>query len=115
MEGAIIIQTMFGRALKDGQLEKWQATNFRTHTALDTSNWYFSSHRYNSSATPIPFPELVDPKGILAGLAGDELVHCEENQVQYFEFTAFDDANLMSVFALITGMELQANVWSQIP
>lgn len=52
---------------------------------------------------PITFPEAVDPKGILASLAGDELIHCEENQVNYYEFTAFDDANVTSVPLTIKG------------
>lgn len=103
MEGTIHIHTMFGRAFKEGLLEKWQAANFGTYTAFDTSNRYFSSRRYNSSATPIAFPESVDPKGILASLAGDELVHCEENQVHYYEFTAFDDTNMTSISVFIIG------------
>lgn len=76
-------------------LEKWKPPSFGAHTAFDTSNRYFSSRRLNGSATPVAFPEMVDPDGILAGLAGDDLIHCEENQVDYYEITEFDSDGKM--------------------
>jgi hypothetical protein len=80
-------------------LEKWKPPSFGAHTAFDTSNRYFSSRRMNGSATPVAFPEMVDPNGILAGLAGGDLIHCEENQVYYYEITEFDsDGNMTLVY-----------------
>lgn len=91
IDSIFLIHTLFGRALRDGMLEKWQPPRFGSHVAFDSSNRYFSSRRLNSSAVPVSFPELVDPKGILAALAGDDLIHCEENQVYYYEITDHDD------------------------
>lgn len=82
---------MFDRTLKERLLERWQPTLYGGHLALDMSNRYFSSRRLNGSATPIPFEEMVDPEGILADMARDNLVHCDENDVMYCKLVSEGD------------------------
>lgn len=99
IENVMFIHTMFDRALKDGAIEGWQPDTFRTYHAFNTSNRYFSSRRLNGCATPVAFPDMVDPNGILASLAGNDLIHCEENQVHYYEITELNEnGNLRSAF-----------------
>jgi len=52
------------------------------------SNRYFTSRRCDAQAASIPFDKDVDPEGILLGIAGADLIHCEENRVLYYEFFA---------------------------
>jgi hypothetical protein len=82
---------MFDRTLKERSLERWQPTLYGGHLALDMSNRYFSSRRLNGSATPTPFQETVDPEGILADMARDDLVHCDENNVMYCKLVSGGD------------------------
>src|SRR5882757_5424354 len=98
----MFIHAMFDRALKDGAIEGWQPDTFEAYQAFNTSNRYFSSRRFNGSATPIAFPNMVDPDGILASLAGNDLVHCEENQVNYYEITELcENGNLRSALTFL--------------
>lgn len=98
MESAMLIHAQFERAFKEGAVDKCQLPTYETYEAFGASNRYFSSRRLNGTATCVAFPPLVDPKGILAGLAGDDLVHSDENQVYYYEITEFDEmGNLRSV------------------
>jgi hypothetical protein len=82
---------MFGRVLKDGLLERWQPSFYGGQAAFDTSNRYFSSRRQNPFGTSVPFHEMVDPEGILADMGRNDLMHCEENEVNYFKLIT--DAN----------------------
>lgn len=36
---------------------------------------------------PVPFHNLVDPDGVLANMANDNLMHCEDNEVSYYKHT----------------------------
>jgi hypothetical protein len=85
IESIVHIHTMFSRQFKDGVLETWQPSAFGPAQAIDMSNHYFSSRRQNTQVSSIPFHEHVDPNGYLSELAGADLVHCDENQVQYYE------------------------------
>lgn len=98
IDSTVFIHALFDRALRDSVLDKWQPPSFGSHAAFDTYNQYFLSCCQNGSAVPVAFPEMVDPKGILVGLAGDNLIHCNENQVHYYEIIEFDDkGSIMSV------------------
>ena len=97
IQSILFIHTMFDRALKDGAIERWQPDTFGSYQAFNTSNRYFSSRRLNGSATPVAFSNMVDPDGILASLAGNDLIHCEENQVHHYEITEIcENGNLRS-------------------
>ena len=85
IDSIVFIHTMFSRLFKEGVLETWQPSAFGPALAIDTSNRYFSSGHQNAQALSIPFHEYVDPDGYLSGLAGGDLVHCDENQVRYYE------------------------------
>jgi hypothetical protein len=98
MESAMLIHTQFERAFKEGAVDKCQLPTYKTYEVFGASNCYFSLCRYNGTATGVAFPPLVDPKGILAGLAGDNLIHLDENQGYYYEITKFNKTgNLRSV------------------
>jgi hypothetical protein len=76
---------MFLRQFKDGLFENWQPSAFGGGHAIDTSNRYFTSRCRDLQAESIPIYKDIDPHGILLELSGDDLVHCAENQVLYYE------------------------------
>jgi hypothetical protein len=76
---------MFSRQFKEGLFENWQPSVFAGGHAIDVSNHYFTSRRRDSGAVSIPIHKEIDPHGILLELASDDLIHCAENQVLYYE------------------------------
>ena len=90
VDAFIQIHTMFARIFKDGVLDPWLLSAFEDHNAIDISNRYFTSRRQNPNAIQLPFHELVDPDRILVNMAVGDLVHSEENDVQFFELVSKD-------------------------
>lgn len=85
VESIVLVHTMFSRLFKEGLFENWQPSAFGGTQAIDMSNRYFTSRRRDPQAVSIPIHKEIDPHGILLELAGDDLVHCAENEVLYYE------------------------------
>jgi hypothetical protein len=85
IDAIIHIHTLFSRTFKDGLLDPWLLSAFKDHNAIDISNRYFTSRRQSPNAVQLPFHNLVDPDRILEGMVDGDIVHSEENDVQYFE------------------------------
>ena len=85
IESIVLVHTMFSRQFKEGLFENWQPSAFAGRHAIDVSNRYFTSCRRDSEAVSIPIHKEIDPHGILLELARDDLIHCAENQVLYYE------------------------------
>ncbi|KIM84094.1 hypothetical protein PILCRDRAFT_68465, partial [Piloderma croceum F 1598] len=85
IDAIIHIHTIFSRTFKDGLLDPWLLSAFKDHNAIDISNRYFTSHRQSPNTVQLPFHKLVDPDRILEGMVDRDIVHSEENDVQYFE------------------------------
>ncbi|KIM90321.1 hypothetical protein PILCRDRAFT_31490, partial [Piloderma croceum F 1598] len=90
VDAFIQIHTMFSRIFKDGILDPWLLSAFGDHNAVDISNRYFTSRHQNPTAVQLSFHELVDPDRILVNMAVGDLVHSEENDVQFFELVSKD-------------------------
>ena len=79
------IQDMFRRTAVDGTLEEWIPSVFQNHLSIDIGNRYFTPRQYALQDQPIAFSPSVDPHNILSEAMGDQLVHVEENHVEYYE------------------------------
>ncbi len=73
------------REFKNGMLDKWSPGTYRGFSALTFSNCYFCTVKDRDHHKEVAFSKDVDPVGILQRLAKNDLVHTEENEVQYFK------------------------------
>lgn len=60
-------------------------STFKGFNTVDMGNRYFTARLDTRADDIIDIGADVDPLGILQKAAGTELVHCEDNQVLYFE------------------------------
>ncbi|KZP32486.1 hypothetical protein FIBSPDRAFT_944041 [Athelia psychrophila] len=58
--------------------------------ASDTVNKAYSPHNLKYAGETVEFPRSVDPKGVLANMAGDNFVHIIDNEVDYTECSVID-------------------------
>lgn len=80
------IQDMFRRtAVIDGTMEGWTPSVFQNHISFDVGNRYFTRRQYALQDQEIAFNPSVDPHNILSEAMDDQLVHVEENHVEYYE------------------------------
>ncbi|KAH6874666.1 hypothetical protein BKA70DRAFT_1449332 [Coprinopsis sp. MPI-PUGE-AT-0042] len=70
----------------DGRMEDFQPSMFGNHFAIEANTRYFN-HRNTVSADvqPVDFLDGVDPEGSLYRLMGEDYVHTQDNQVDYFQ------------------------------
>lgn len=69
----------------EDQLELWQPTMFNPHVAIDAHSRYFTERRFSPQEPNIPFGPMVDPKGILTSIQGNDFIHGQDNYVEYLE------------------------------
>ncbi|PBK69293.1 hypothetical protein ARMSODRAFT_843333, partial [Armillaria solidipes] len=67
-----------------GQLEDWKPDQFQGEDVLELSNRFFRPRRKSEQEDGVPLTEDIDPNGVLARLAGTNLIHTEDNVVKYF-------------------------------
>lgn len=79
------IQDMFRRTAVDGTMEEWTPSVFQEHQSIDIGNRYFTPRQYALQDQQIAFSANIDPDNILLNAMGDNLVHVEENHVEYYE------------------------------
>ncbi|SJL08157.1 uncharacterized protein ARMOST_11520 [Armillaria ostoyae] len=79
------------REFKTGMLEKWNAGAYRGFPVFALSNRYFCTLKDGAHQEEVPFSKDVDPVGILQRLARNDLIHTEENEVQYFKSSVDED------------------------
>lgn len=79
------IQNMFRRTVVMGTMEEWVPSVFKEHVSIDVGNRYFTPRKYALQDQQIAFSANIDPHNILSEAMGDELVHVEENHVEYYE------------------------------
>jgi hypothetical protein len=85
MESLTFIHSILAKEVIGEVSDSWFPGNFRGEPTVTCSNRYFMSSTSTSATSPEPFHPLVDPKGILAALASNKLVHTASNQVKYYE------------------------------
>ncbi|RXW12852.1 hypothetical protein EST38_g13002 [Candolleomyces aberdarensis] len=64
---------------------------------FDFHSRYFTERKHVPSVKHAPFPQEVDPLHILEDLKGEDLLHLEENDVQYCEKVYGDDGSVSYV------------------
>jgi hypothetical protein len=79
------IQGIFSRAFEEGAMEDWQPSHYQHFSAIDIANRYFVSRQTSPHVEAVPFHDLVDPKRILASMAGDRYIHGADNEVDYYQ------------------------------
>ena len=85
MASVCAIQEMFRRESTDVTMEEWTPSMFQEHTSFDVGNRYFTPRQHALQDRQIAFSASIDPDNILANAMGDEFVHTEDNQVEYYE------------------------------
>ncbi|PBK91035.1 hypothetical protein ARMGADRAFT_1082268 [Armillaria gallica] len=78
------IQCTGKREFHQGQLQEWLPSKFQGHDAIEMSNQYFRAQSKSEQEIGTPIGQDMDPRGVLAQLAGSNLIHMEENNVNYY-------------------------------
>ena len=79
-------QRMFSREFQENSFIEWSPSTFREYQAVHLYNRYFVSRQEAPSARPQEFNTNTDPKGYLQSLASDQLIHTEDNRVDYYTY-----------------------------
>lgn len=79
-----LIDQKMQMSVKDGSYQSYLPTSVDGHLTVEASNPYFLRQSIKSPMTPLDFPANVDPKGILSAAAIENMIHVEENVVQYY-------------------------------
>jgi hypothetical protein len=79
------IEDLFRRQAIDGKMEAWIPSTFQGHPAIDVGNRYFTPRQHALQERHISFNSVIDPENILFEAMGDEYVHTEDNEVEYYE------------------------------
>lgn len=85
------IKLIAEREFKYGSLEKWTAATYQGFPTFNISNRYFRPAKEGSQHEAIEFSKDVDPVGILQHLGKNNVVHTEDNEVQYFKSLVDDE------------------------
>jgi hypothetical protein len=79
------IEDIFRRQVVDRNMEVWVPSAFQGHPSIDVSNRYFTPRQHALQDRHISFSQAVDPDNILSEAMGEEFVHTEDNEVEYYE------------------------------
>ena len=79
------IEDLFRRQGADRNMEDWVPSTFQGHPSIDVGNRYFTPSQHALQDRQISFSLAVDPDNILSEAMGDEFVHTEDNEVEYYE------------------------------
>ncbi|KAK0433745.1 uncharacterized protein EV420DRAFT_1283049, partial [Desarmillaria tabescens] len=84
MDAIRSMQVMGEREFRDGELEHWKPMSMKGLDAIELSNRYFRPRNTTNNEEGVPFPNDVDPVGILAKMAQRKWIHTEDNEVRYY-------------------------------
>ncbi|KAH7909685.1 hypothetical protein BJ138DRAFT_1180842, partial [Hygrophoropsis aurantiaca] len=90
-----MLHTVLSRNAPPGAMEKWRPTEYKGLVSLDIQNRYFTLRKFTDGSDKINFDELCDPEGYLEDANGHDLVHTEDNRVEYYA-SASPGAQLVS-------------------
>lgn len=79
------IEDIFRRQVADRGMEVWVSSAFQGHASIDVGNRYFTPHQHALQDRHISFSPAIDPDNILSEAMGEEFVHTEDNDVEYYE------------------------------
>lgn len=60
-------------------------TNVDSHVGIQSGNRYFQWKNSPNAGEAVEFQPMVDPRGVLARMAGENFVHTIDNEVEYME------------------------------
>jgi hypothetical protein len=79
------VRAFFDRHLPEDKLDEITIIdNCEDHFGIHFTNRYFTTQRESQAERSVEFPTEVDPHGILAGLANEQFMHTEQNEVKYY-------------------------------
>ena len=79
------IEDIFRRQVANGNIETWVPSAFQGHQSIDVSNRYFTPRQHALQDRHISFSTTIDPDNVLSEAMGEEFVHTEDNDVEYYE------------------------------
>ena len=79
------IEDIFRRQTADRSMEGWVPSTFQGHPSVDVGNRYFTPLQHALQDRQISFNPAIDPDNILSEALGEEFVHTEDNEVEYYE------------------------------
>ena len=79
------IEDIFRRQTVEGNMEVWVPSSFQGHLSIDVGNRYFTPRQHALQVRQISFGQAIDPDNILSEAMGEEFVHTEDNEVEYYE------------------------------
>ena len=79
------IEDIYRRQAMEGNMEVWIPSSFQGHLSIDVGNRYFTPHLHALQDRHISFSQAIDPDNILSEAMGEEFVHTEDNEVEYYE------------------------------
>lgn len=79
------IMRTFDRCFPPDSLEKWTPGKHGEHNSVDLANRYLVDKKNVNAEDIVSIPIGIDPRRILAKLAGSSYVCTEDNVVKYFE------------------------------
>ncbi|KAH7904603.1 hypothetical protein BJ138DRAFT_1119262 [Hygrophoropsis aurantiaca] len=79
-----ILHTELARQVRAGALEKWRPSDFKGFVSLDIHNRYYTLRKFADGAEKVPFDKLTDPRGFLEDNNGQDLIHTDDNQVDFY-------------------------------
>lgn len=80
------IDDMFRQQVAGGIMELWGLSTFQGYPSIDVGNRYFTPRQHVlQNDRQVSFSPVVDPDHILSMAMGDEFVHTEDNDVEYYE------------------------------
>ena len=79
------IEDIFRRQAVEGNMEVWAPSVFQGHPSIDVGNRYFTPRQHALQDHQISFSPAIDPDNILSEAMGEEFVHTENNEVEYYE------------------------------
>ena len=79
------IEDIFQWLVVERNMEAWVPSSFQGHTSFDVSNWYFTPRQHALQDHHLLFSPSIDLDNILSEAMGDEFVHTEDNEVEYYE------------------------------
>ncbi|KAH7903865.1 hypothetical protein BJ138DRAFT_979955, partial [Hygrophoropsis aurantiaca] len=101
------LNTLLGRNVPPGALEKWQPSELQGTRAIEIQNRYFTVKRFGNGLPRVPFDPLCDPDRYLEDSSTPDLYHTEDNEVYYYS-SADVGAESMSPSAFRVGDIVEA-------
>ena len=66
-------------------MEVWVPSTFQGYPSIDVGNQYFTPRQHALQDHQISFSPAIDPDNILSEAMGEEFLHTEDNEVEYYE------------------------------